>query len=125
MPARFAEVVDVGAEASGTVAALIASGRGFAGQLSFNLTRYFDSLHDTDSLWQALSSYNVTLDTIPTDWAEALRAAGLDVAAPDEYVPEGRARFYLTAGLVLLLTRELYVRWHVRRMLKAHGMHAH
>ena len=26
---------------------------------------------------------------------------------------------------VLLLTRELYVRWHVRRMLKAHGMHAH
>lgn len=124
MPARFAEVVDVGAEASGTVAALIASGRGVAGQLSFNLTQYFN-LHDTDSLWQALSSYNVTLDTIPADWAEALHAAGLNVTAPDEYVPEGRARFYLTAGLTLMLTRELYVRWHVRRMLKARGMHAH
>jgi hypothetical protein len=124
MPARFAEVVDVRAEASDTVAALIASGRGVAGQLSFNLTQYF-ALRDTESLWRALSSYNVTLDTLPTDWAEALRAAGVNVASPDEYVPEGRARFYLTAGLALMLTRELYVRWHVRRVLKARGMHAH
>jgi len=128
MPARFAEVVDVGVEASGTVAALLASGKGLVGQLSFNLTDYLGAAGDlgsAEALWNALATYNVTLDTLPDDWADALRAAGVNVTSADALVPEGRARVYLTTGLALMLTRELYVRWRVRSMLRAHGMHSH
>ena len=128
MPARFVEVVDVGVEASSTVAALLASGRGVVGQISFNLTEALglgENATPSDVLWSALEAYNVTFDTLPTDWAEALRAAGLDITTHDAYVPVGRARVYLGAALVLVLTREAFVRWRVRRMLKAYGMHAH
>ena len=124
MPPRFVEVVDVSAEATSTVAALLASGRGLVGQLSFNLTDYLNNT-STDALWAALAAYNVSADALPADLGEMLRAAGLNITAPEEYVPEGRARTYFLTSLALFASRELFVRWRVRRMLRGHGMHAH
>ncbi|MGZ0213739.1 MAG: hypothetical protein ACKVI4_14805 [Actinomycetales bacterium] len=124
MPTRFVEVVDVGAEASSTVASILARGAGLAGKLSFDVTDYLNET-TTDSLWQALAAYNVTIDALPTDLGDALRAAGLDLTDPVEYVPEGRARTYMLTSLALVVTRELYVRWRVRRLLRGHGMHEH
>jgi len=124
MPTRFVDVVDVGAEASSTVAWLMANGAGLAGTLSFNITDYLNET-TVDSLLNAIAMYNVSADALPTDLGQALRAAGLDVGAPAEYVPEGRARAYMLASLALLLTREVYVRWRVKRLLHGHGMHEH
>lgn len=125
MPTRFVEVVDVGAEASSTVASVLASGASLAGKLSFNVTDY---LNDTtvDTLWQALAAYNVSVDALPTDLGEALRVAGFNMTnLNQEYVPEGRARAYMLTSLALVLGRELYVRWRVKRLLRGHGMHEH
>ena len=124
MPPRFVEVVDVAAEASASVAGLLASGHGLWGGLSFNLTDYLNE-STTDALWEALAAYNVSVDALPNDLGDALRAAGLNITASEEYVPEGRARAYMLTGLSLLLTREMYVRWRVSRLLRGHGMHAH
>ena len=112
------------AEASASVAGLLASGHGFWGGLSFNLTDYLNE-NTTDAFWDALAAYNVSANALPTDLGDALRASGLNVTAPEEYVPEGRARAYMLTGLALLLTREMYVRWRVSRLLRGHGMHAH
>ena len=125
MPARFVEVVDVGVEASSTVAALLARGQGLAGQLSFNVSDYLQTNASLELLLQALASYNVSADALPRDLGEALRAAGLNVTSAEDYVPEGRARVYMLTGLTLLVTRELFVRWRVNRLLRDRGMHAH
>jgi len=124
MPARFVEVVDVSAEASSTIATLLARGSGLVGQLSFNISDYLNGT-TVDALWDTLAAYNVSTDALPADLGEALRAAGIRVDAPEEYVPEGRARAYMLTGLALLMSRELYVRWRVSRMLRGHGMHSH
>jgi len=124
MPPRFSEVVDVGAEASLTVAALLARGQGYVGQLSFNISDYITNT-TSGAFASALERYNLTLDAIPSDWGEALREAGLNLTAPEEYVPEGTALTYLLTALALFVSRELYVRWRVGRMLRKYGMHAH
>lgn len=125
MPPRFVEVVDVGAEASSTIAALLARGSGLVGQLSFNASDYFTTNASAAALWDALAVYNVSVDALPRDLGEALRAAGLNVTSPEDYVPEGRARVYMLTGLTLLFTRELFVRWRVKRLLRERGMHRH
>ena len=124
MPPRFVEVVDVSAEASSTIAMLLARGSGLVRDLSFNVSDYLNST-TADTLWETLAAYNLTIDALPNDLGDALRAAGINVTSPEEYVPEGRARVYMVTGLTLLLTRELYVRWRVGRMLRGHGMHSH
>lgn len=124
MPPRFAEVVDVSAEASSTIAALLARGGGLVSELSFNVSDYLNST-TADALWDTLAAYNLTVDALPADLGAALRAAGINVTAPDEYVPEGRARSYMLTSLALLVSREIYVRWRVSRMLRGHGMHKH
>ena len=124
MPPRFVEVVDVSAEASSTIAMLLARGSGLVRDLSFNVSDYLNST-TADTLWETLAAYNLTIDALPNDLGDALRAAGINVTSPEEYVPEGRARVYMVTRLTLLLTRELYVRWRVGRMLRGHGMHSH
>jgi hypothetical protein len=124
MPPRFAEVVDVSAEASSTIATLLARGGDLVGRLSFNVSDYLNA-STADALWDTLLAYNLSVDTLPADLGEALRAAGINVTAPEEYVPEGRARTYFLTSLALFASRELYVRWRVSRMLRGHGMHAH
>lgn len=63
MPApRFVEVVDVSAEASSTVAALLASGQGLVGKLSFNVSEYLNTSYGRDVLLSTLTAYNVTPD---------------------------------------------------------------
>ena len=125
MPPRFVEVVDVGAEASSTIAALLARGGGLVGQLSFNVSDYFTTNASAAALWEALAAYNVSADALPRDLGDALRAAGINVTSPEDYVPEGRARTYMLTGLTLLVTRELFVRWRVMRLLWERGMHSH
>lgn len=117
MPPRFVEVVDVGAEASSTIAALLASGRSLWGGLSFNVSQYINE-NTTEELVAALRDYNLTLDAIPTEWD-----LKINMTVPDEYVPEGRARQYLLAGAGLILARELVIAWRVRRMLRQFGLH--
>lgn len=126
MPARFVEVVDVGAEATSTISTLLSRGQGLVGQLSFNVSDYLNNSNASAALlWETLASYNVTADLLPRDLGDALRAAGCNITAPEDYVPEGRARTYMLAGLTLLVTRELYVRWRVKRLLRQRGMHRH
>ena len=125
MPPRFVEVVDVGAEASSTIAALLERGSGIIGQLSFNVSDYLATNASAAGLWEALAAYNVSIDALPRDLGDALRAAGVNITSPEDYVPEGRARTYLLTGLTLLVTRELFVRWRVTRLLWERGMHRH
>ena len=124
MPARFVEVVDVSAEASSTIATLLARGGDLVGSLSFNVSDYLNAT-TADALWDTLTAYNLSTDVLPADLGEALRAAGINVTAPEEYVPEGRARTYMLTSLALFVSREVYVRWRVARLLRGHGMHAH
>ena len=42
---RFVEVVDVSAEASSTIASLLASGESLAGRLAFNVSEYLNSTY--------------------------------------------------------------------------------
>jgi hypothetical protein len=125
MPPRFAEVVDVGAEASSTIATLLARGSGLVGQLSFNVSDYLPTNASAALLWDTLASYNVSEAGLPHDLGAALRAAGVNVTSPEDYAPEGRARCYILTGLVLLLTRELFVRWRVKCLLRERGIHSH
>lgn len=115
---RFVEVVDVGAEASSTIAALLSSGQGLVGKLSFNITDYINSTYDRDALLEKLAFYNVT--ELPASLINAL-----NLTEHEEYVPIGRARQYLLLGTALLVLRELYVRVRVARVLKQYGTHAH
>ena len=121
MPARFVEVVDVSAEASSTIATLLARGSGLVGQLSFGLGDYLETNASAALLWKTLASYNVSVDALPRDLSDALRAAGADIAFSEDYVPGGRARAYILTGLTLVVTRELYVRWRVKQLLRERG----
>lgn len=125
MPPRFAEVVDVAAEASSTIATLLARGGGIVGQLSFNASEYFSSNASIALLWDTLAEYNISVHTLPRDLGDALRAAGVNVTSSEEYVPVGSARAYMLTGATLILTRELFVRWRVKRLLRERGVHAH
>lgn len=125
MPARFVEVVDVSAEASSTIATLLARGSGLVGQLSFGLGDYLETNASAALLWKTLASYNVSVDALPRDLSDALRAAGADITFSEDYVPEGRARAYILTGLTLVVTRELYVRWRVKQLLRERGVHIH
>lgn len=120
MPARFVEVVDVGAEASSTVAALLASGQGLVGTLSFNLSDYVNASCGGDALREALALYNVTLDWDAWRqfaWAGPLGVA-LNITAPDVAPPPTTARHMLLVGASIWAARELYVRWRVRRAIR-------
>ena len=120
MPPRFVEVVEVGAEASETIAQLLAIGHGWVSGLSFDLSLYFNET-TFDTLREKLAEYNITAAQIPEDWR--LRFEDANFTLSEEYVPEGRARYYLAAGLSLIVARELVVRFLTRRKLKKFGMH--
>ena len=126
MPARFVEVVDVSAEAASTLSVLLTRGGGLVGNLSSALHDYINATN-ASTLWAALANYsNLTVDDMPTHWQTALQDMGMNVTlSPDELAPEGRARNYLLTALVLVVSRELFVRWRVGRMLRAHGVHKH
>lgn len=125
MPPRFVEVVDVTAEATSTIATLLARGSGLVGQLSFNASDYISSNASITLLWETLAAYNVSVDALPSDLGAVLRAAGVNMSAHEEYVPDGRARAYMLTGLTLLATREMFVRWRVNRLLRDCGTHSH
>ena len=129
MPARFVEVVDVGAEASGVVASLISKGQGWVGQLSFNISDYINgSTMSVERLREAFATHNITLDSQPDDWREwainSTIGAALNQTAVDVPPLEGNARHLITTGLAMILVRELYVQWKLRILLKHYGVHA-
>ena len=115
MPPRFVEVVDVGAEASLTVAAMLASGQRALHSLSFDVSQYLNE-NTTDALIAALHSYNLTLDAIPVEW-------DLNFTVPHQLTPDGRAKYYLIVGMALMITRELIVAWRVRCLLRRCSLH--
>lgn len=117
---RFVEIVDVAAEASSTIASLLAAGQGLAGKLSFNISDYINSTNP-QSLIDAFAKYNITTDALPTEylaWAESI-----NLTNHTELVPAGRARHYLLMGLAILAAREMYVRVRTKRLLRQHGIH--
>lgn len=129
MPARFVEVVDVGAEASGVVASLLSRGTGWVGQLSFNISDYIDgSTVSVDRLREAFATHNITLDSLPDDWREwainSTIGAALNQTASEVPPLEGNARHLIATGMAMILVRELYVQWKLRILLKRHGVHA-
>ena len=107
MPQRFVEVVDVAAEASSTLASLLASGRGAVEAL--NLSYGGDALRD------ALSFYNVKENKIP--WLEPI-AEALGGTTPR---PAGTSKALLLAGVGIILIREFYIQLYVRAMLRRSG----
>ena len=115
---RFVEVVDVGAEASSTIASLLASGQGLVGKLSFNITDYINTTYDRDTLLEKLAFYNVT--ELPASLVSAL-----NLTEHEEYVPIGRARQYLLVAIALFALREVYMRVRIRKVLKQYGTHPH
>ena len=124
MPARFVEVVDGVAEASSTLAQLLASGRGLVGTLSFNASDYLNAT-SSDALLDALRAYNLTLDW-NAYWSDggALGALvrSLNITDPEVPAPAGPARHLLLVGASLLVSRELYVAVRARRVLRQYGM---
>ena len=118
MPPRFVEVVDVTAEASSTVATLLAQGKTLLEGLEFDVSKYMGE-NATSMMAAALAEYNLTLDAVPTEWRSKL-----NLTVTSEYAPEGRARQYILAGICLILLREVVIAWQVRRMLKWYGMHS-
>jgi hypothetical protein len=128
MPARFVEVVDVGAEASSTLASLLAQGQALVGTLSFNLSNYLNaSSVNIDSLREAFSAYNITVDSLPDDWRDwalngsigaALNQTGVEIPSL-----HGSARRLVFAGVALIIAREIYVQWSTRRVLNRYGVH--
>jgi len=115
MPPRFVEIVDVGAEASSTIAALLHSGQNALSSLNFDFSRYINE-NTTDALVAALQHYNLTLDAIPKDW-------NLNFSVPNEDAPEGRSKNYLLIGLAVVLARELIVTWRVSCLLSRHSLY--
>ena len=125
MPPRFVEVVDVQAEASQSLAVLLARGVDLATALSYNVTDYLNSTNTT-WLWERIAQYNnLTIDAVPAEWLTTLERLGVNTSAPEQYVPEGHARGYMLAALLLVVSREVYVHWRVKRLLRVHGIHAH
>ena len=119
---RFVEVVDVGAEASSTLASLLAAGHGLVGKLSFNFTEYINSTNPQDLLI-AFAKYNLTIDALPAEYLEW--AQSINLTAHQDYVPVGRSRHYLLFGIAILVVREMYVRVRTRKLLRQYGIHAH
>ena len=118
---RFVEVVDVSAEASSTIAALLASGQGLVGKLSFNISDYLNTTHGQEALYEQFRAYNFTpsFDELPAGLVSALNLTATDVPAP-----QGAARHLLLVGLAMLLSREVVLRWRVARMVRKYGHHA-
>lgn len=116
---RFIEVVDVSAEASSTIAALLASGKGLVGQLSFNVTDYLNTSLGRDTLMRQFEAYNITPDW--DDWELAGLADALNITPPPVPAPRGAARHLLLFGILMVASRELVLRWRVRRLLRKHG----
>lgn len=119
---RFVEVVDVTAEASSTVAALLASGKGFVGTLSFNVSRYLNTSYGREVLLSTLNAYNVTPDW--DDWEWVKLADSLDIMPPKVPAPHGAARHLLLMGIAMLILREVVVRWRVKCLLRKYGHNA-
>ena len=117
---RFVEVVDVSAEASSTIAALLASGQGLVGKLSFNITDYLNSTYDRDALFEQLRAYNITptFEELPIALVNALNITPADLPPP-----RGAARHLLLIGLLMLVSREAILRWRVKRLLSRYGHH--
>ena len=119
---RFVEVVDVTAEASSTIASLLASGQGLVGKLAFNVSDYLNTSYGRDALLSTLAAYNATPDWDDFQWARL--ASTLNITQTEELAPRGAARHMLLLGLALMGTRELIVRWRVSRMMRKYGHYA-
>lgn len=119
---RFVEVVDVSAEASSTIAALLASGQGLVGKLSFNVTDYLNSTYGRDALLAQLGAYNITPNW--DDYQFVSLASALNITPPDVPAPRGAARHLLLVGILMLMSREAILRWRVKRLLRMYGHHA-
>ena len=117
---RFVEVVDVSAEASSTIASLLASGQGLVGKLSFNITDYLNTTHGQEALYEQFRAYNITpnFEELPSVLINAL-----NITAPDVPAPHGAARHLLLFGILMLGSREVVVRWRVSRLLRKYGHH--
>lgn len=109
------------AEASNTIAALLASGQGLVGKLSFNITDYLNSTYGQETLFEQLRAYNVTtnLDELPFALINALNITSAEVAAPT-----GAARSLILGGLILFVSREFVVRWRIRRIMTEYSHHS-
>ena len=116
---RFVEVVDVGAEASTTIASLLASGQGLIGTLHFNVSDYLNSTYGREALLSTLTAYNVTPNW--DDWQFAELARSINLTTPDVPAPQGTARHLLLFGILLLLSRETVLRWRVARLVRKYG----
>ena len=116
---RFVEVVDVSAEASSTIASLLASGESLAGRLAFNVSEYLNSTYGREALLAALNAYNVTPDWNDVQWTDL--ANTLNITPPDVPAPRGAARHLILMGIALICSREMIVRWRVRRLLRRYG----
>jgi hypothetical protein len=123
MPARFVEVVDVSTEAASLFDALYERGEA----LRVNATDYIRNATLANDLWDILAQSNASVEALSLHWHDALAAMGVERLAevPAEYVPTQRASTFMLTALVLVLSREVFVRWRVRRLLKARGMHVH
>ncbi len=122
---RFVEVVDVAAEASSTIAALLASGREFTNPYAwFNVSEFLNAT-SIDSLRSAFAQYNVTLDSLPDGWRDwatgGLIGAALDVVAPDVPKMPSHARQLILLALAIVVVRELVAHLLARRSLRRFG----
>lgn len=125
MPPRFVEVVDVGAEASSTIAALLASGRELSNPSTwFNVSDYIN-VTSIESLRTALTTYNITLDSLPLGWETApwggLVAVALNATAPDVAPMPSHARQLVAVALAIVAARELVAHVLARRSLCRFG----
>ena len=121
---RFVEVVDVTAEASSTIASLFASGQGLVGHLSFNVSDFIFSNHGRERLMSTLAAYNATPDWDDWQWVRLADSLNITRVPSNVPPPRGPARHLLLIGLVLVLVRELVLRWRVRCILQKYGHHA-
>lgn len=126
MPPRFVEVVDVGAEATSTLASLLERGYALSDHLGWqNITSYL-TRNDSLNILNTLHYYNVSLDALPAQLHAAIVNANASFTDVGQYAPPpGRARTYMLVALLLVVTREVFVRWSVKRVLKQHGLHRH
>ena len=125
MPPRFVEVTDIGAEAASVLGDWLSRGNGALRNLSGDLTQYLIATTMDAVLTRLAEYHNISRSGIPDEWYDRLQAVGINASAPEEFVPEGRARMYILTAVVLVLTREVFVRWRVRRLLNKHGIHKH
>lgn len=121
---RFVEVVDVGAEASSTLAALLASGRGLSNPYAwFNASDYVNV--SIGALRNVFTLRNTTLDTFATGWRNwavgGLAGAALDALTPNIPSIPDHARQLLLAAVLIVVLREFVTHVLTTRRIRKFG----